>query len=115
MSRVTRPLEIFADRVEEIVGLPFVDRGGGGVAGEILVGGADQREVALVGNGEADAAVGILENIGAIVIEQPIDDDVAALDEAHLHRRVQANDARRSRRATHGPPALTKARAVTVS
>ena len=61
----------------------------GGIAGEILVGGADQRVVALVGNGEADAAIGVLEEVGAVVVEQAVDDDVAALDQAHLHRRWQ--------------------------
>ena len=53
----------------------------GGIAVEVLVGGADQGEVLLVGDGEADAPVGILEDVGAVVIEEPVDDDVAALDE----------------------------------
>jgi hypothetical protein len=45
------------------------------------VGGADQREVALVRNRKHDAAVGMLEDVGAIVVEQFAHDDVAALDQ----------------------------------
>ena len=45
----------------------------------VEVGGADQREVVLVGDGEEDAAVGVLEDVAAVVLVQPRHDDVAAL------------------------------------
>ena len=59
------------------------------IALEILIGGPDQRVVALIRNGEDDAAVGILEDVGMIVREQPRHDDVA----------TQAQPAARTRRA----------------
>ena len=46
---------------------------------EILIGGADQREVVLIRNRETHAAVGVLEDIAAIVRIEPRHDDVAAL------------------------------------
>ena len=53
----------------------------GGIALIGLVGGADQRMVAFIGNGEDDAPVVVLEDIGLLALEQPRDDDVAALDQ----------------------------------
>ena len=47
------------------------------------VGGADLGEVALIGDREDDAAVGLLEHIGVIALVQPRHDDVAALDQPH--------------------------------
>ena len=58
----------------------------------VLVGGADQREVALIGNREDDAPVGVLEEIGPVVLEQPADDDVGALDQPDLGAGVAVND-----------------------
>src|SRR5439155_20165837 len=55
----------------------------GGIGGEILVGGADEGELALVGNGEDDAPVGVLKDVGAVVLEQTPHDDVTALDQTH--------------------------------
>ena len=75
------------------------------------VGGADQREVALVGNREDDALVGVLEDVGVVVVEQPRHDDVAALDQAQRLRRAAGARARRRNCAAHGPAALTSARA----
>ncbi|MDF9862658.1 hypothetical protein M2437_001640 [Methylorubrum pseudosasae] len=46
--------------------------------------GADQGEVALVGNGEDDAPVGLLQDVGLIALIESPNDDVAPLDEAHL-------------------------------
>ena len=85
--------EIFGDGGEQIVDLAVVDRDVRRIAGEIEVGGADQRVIALVGNGEADAAIGILEDVGAVVFVKAVDDDVTAFDEADLGRRVQPDDA----------------------
>ena len=45
---------------------------------------ADQRELFLVGDGEDDAAVLVLEEIGARIVEFLAHDDVAALDEADI-------------------------------
>jgi hypothetical protein len=49
----------------------------------VAVGGADQGEVGLVGDGEDDAPVAALEDVGAVVVEQPARDDVAAAHQAH--------------------------------
>ncbi len=46
------------------------------------VGGADQGELVLVGNGEDDALVRILEDVGIRMAEQARHDNVAALDQA---------------------------------
>ena len=65
-----------------------------GVAREIEVRRADQREVVLVGDGEDDAAVLILEDVGLAVVEQPAHDDVAALHEPHARGGVRRDAAR---------------------
>ena len=57
----------------------------------ILIGGADQGEVTFIGNGENDAAIGILENIGAVVIIKPWQHDVATLDQPEARRLVAAH------------------------
>ncbi len=61
--------------------------GAAGFALEIQVGRADQREVAHIWNGENDAPIGALQDIGPVVVEQTADHDVAALDEPHTDRR----------------------------
>jgi hypothetical protein len=63
-------------------------------AGMILVGGADQREIALVGNGEHDAPVAVLEDVGPVVPVEARHHDMASPDEAHARRRVPAGDLR---------------------
>ncbi|KAK0329722.1 hypothetical protein LTR94_035597, partial [Friedmanniomyces endolithicus] len=50
----------------------------------IPVGRADQGEVALIGNGEEDPAVGQLEEIGMIVIEQARHDDVRSAHQPNM-------------------------------
>ena len=52
------------------------------VALEIEVGGADQRERVLVGDGEHDAPVRVLENVRIWMLEQAFHHDVAAFDQA---------------------------------
>jgi len=59
------------------------------IAGKIQFGGADQRMSALVRQGEHDAAVGVLEHVGAAMIEQLRHHDVRALDKAHPPARRQ--------------------------
>ena len=78
---------------------------------KILVGGADQGEIAVIGDGEDDAAVGILEEIGAIVREDPPDHDVRALHQAHMGAGGASTTWARTS-ATQGPAALTRARAT---
>src|SRR3546814_12389371 len=78
-----------ADRLREIlVGgvaevADFLVAGGWWAFGAVLIaiGGADQREIALIRHREEDAAVGALEEIGEAVIEQFGHDDVRAADE----------------------------------
>ena len=53
-----------------------------GVAVVFHVGGANQREVLLVGDGKNDALVRVLENVGVGVREQALHDDVAAFYQA---------------------------------
>ena len=52
------------------------------------VGGADEREIALVRNREDDALVGVLEDVRVVVVEQLAHDDVAALDQPQRACRV---------------------------
>ncbi|PMQ07677.1 hypothetical protein JaAD80_27920 [Janthinobacterium sp. AD80] len=63
-----------------------------------LVRGADQGKVVLVGDGEDDALVGILENVGMRMLEQARHDDVAALDQAQALRLAAAGRAGKLRR-----------------
>ena len=56
-------------------------RDGRGIAGEALVGGADQGEIARERQRKHHAAVAGLENIAAVVREQAAHHDVAALVE----------------------------------
>ena len=76
--------EVAAGHVTEIGNLCWIRRGGGGVAGEFTLGGADQGEIPLIGKGEKNPAVGVLEDIGPVVIEEAGQDDMAAPDEAGL-------------------------------
>jgi len=78
-----RRLKIFADRGQKIVGLLVADRRLGWVAVEILVGRADEGIVVLIRDGEADPPVRVLEDVGTVMIKDAIDDDMAALDQAH--------------------------------
>src|SRR3546814_13080225 len=48
------------------------------------VSGADQREIAFIGNGEEDAPVGKLEEIGIIMVEQLAHDDMRSAHQPHL-------------------------------
>ena len=57
----------------------------------VLVGGADQREIALIGDGENDPAISILKNIASVMIKQARHDDVAAFHEADAFGRIHAN------------------------
>ena len=67
------------------------------------VGRADQREVALVRNREDDPLVGVLEDVGVVVVEQLRHDDVAALDQAQRLAARQVRRAPSRNSAAHGP------------
>ena len=82
--------EILAGRSAEIVDLRGRRLHLGRIAVVIAVGGADQREIVLVGNGENDAAVGVLEDVGAVVIVKFPHHDMAALHQPDLGPRVDA-------------------------
>lgn len=82
--RLDRLFEIFRRRIAEIDGLLFGDPDILGIGGIVAVGGADQCEVALVGDGEDDAVVGVLKEIGSHIVELLFHDDMAALDEADM-------------------------------
>ena len=56
----------------------------------VAIGGADQREIILIGNDEDDAAVGVLEHVGAVVLVELAHHDVRALHQPHLGARVDA-------------------------
>ncbi len=57
------------------------------------IGGADLREFALIGYGEDDAPVGLLQDIGMIAVEQARHDDMAPLDQPHTGARVHTKPA----------------------
>ena len=59
----------------------------------VLVGGADQREIAFIGNGENDPPVGSLKEIAPVMIEQPPCHDVTATDKPHLITVIHPDDA----------------------
>ena len=87
-----RPPEILADRRDEIGDLGAVGRRLGGVAVIVLLGGADQREIVLVGDDEDVASVGVAEHVAAVVLVELRDDDVAALDETDRRAGVGVDD-----------------------
>jgi DNA-directed RNA polymerase subunit K/omega len=77
----------------------------------LLIGGADQGEIGLVGDREDDPPVGALEEVALVVIVELARHDMAAAHEADLLGRVLPGDVLMMS-PTHGPPALTSARAV---
>ena len=82
---VRRPhgaLEVAARLFAQIVDLAGIDARRADLAVVFHIGGADQRELAFVGNGEDDALVGVLEDVGMVVLEQLLHHHMAALDQA---------------------------------
>ncbi len=65
--RLDRLCQIFADGIAEIFDFLRRRLHLGRVAVVIAIGGADQREIVLIGNDEDDAAVAVLEHVGAVV------------------------------------------------
>ncbi len=91
--RPDRFAEIVAGRVAEIGNLLLGDANPGRIALVIAVRGSDQREIALIGNGEDDAVIRVLEEIGARVGKLLAHDDMAALNEPDIVHVVAAEDA----------------------
>ncbi len=84
VRRLDRLGQIFADGSTEI--FDFLGRGLhlGGVAVVVAIGGADQREIVLVGNDEDNPAVAVLEHVGAVVGIEFRHHDVGALHQPHF-------------------------------
>ncbi len=81
--------EITAGQFAQITDFLGIDRDRVGVAVIVVVGGADQREFLFKRNREHDAAVRMLEDVRIRMVVQFLDDDMAALDQAHgLARRL---------------------------
>ena len=114
MLRLDRLAEEFVHRAAEIEHLLGARRHRIEVAGEILVGRADQREILRERQREHDALVGVLEDVAAVVVEQLAHHDVAALGEPH-RRRPAMRSTVSATMPTQGPAALTSTRAVTTS
>src|SRR5262249_29157952 len=76
--------EIVARRATKIDALRLSDRRRTRIAAIVAIGRADQREVVLIGNGEDDAAIPVLEEIGSRPFEFLRYDDVAALDKSNV-------------------------------
>ena len=79
--------QVAAEFAAQVGGFVGVDGDVRRVVLELDIGGADQGEVALVGDRENDAAVSALEDVGMVVLEELAHDDVAALDQPQRARR----------------------------
>src|SRR5690606_7449350 len=60
------------------------------IAGKILIGGADQGKIILIGNGKDDAPVAVLEKISAWIIKFLAHNNMAALNKANIVALTQA-------------------------
>ena len=102
-------LKVPVGHVEQVHLLCRSDRGMRKVAGVFAFRRTDEREVAFVRQREHDAAVGRLEDVREVVVEQLAHDDVAAADHARMApggcRRAAVEELRdpRSRRVHHEP------------
>ena len=74
--------EVFAGAAAEIGAFLGGGGGVGRVTLEVEIGGADEGEVAFVGDDEDDPAVGVLEDVAVVVRVEAADDDMAAFDQA---------------------------------
>ena len=98
--RRDRAREVAARLLAQVVRLRCVDLRATDRTVVLDVGGADQREVVLVRDREDDALVGVLEDVGMVVLEQPGHDDVAALDQP---QRLGARHVRMLAQELRGP------------
>ena len=79
--------EIAVRRIAEIGDVAGRHRDDGGIALEGMAGGADQREIALIGACEDQPSVAVLEHIDVVAVEQAADHDLAHLDGGDVRRR----------------------------
>ena len=84
-----RGAEIFVHHAAQVIDFRAGRQHGCGIADEGLVGGADQREIVLERDGEYHAAVGGLQDIGAVVIVETAHHDMTALVEAQMRLLLQ--------------------------
>ena len=82
--------EVAVEHAQQVVDLAGVDRGVLGTAFDRDVGGADQREVALVGVDEDHPLVGVLQQVGLAALPELAGDQMAALDQPHAPAAVDA-------------------------
>ena len=80
--------EILACKVQQIIALFIGADSVFGRALMILVGGADQGEILLIGHGKDDPPIGALEEIAAIVVIKLARHDVAAAHQPHPFGRI---------------------------
>ena len=86
--------QIFADGIAEIFDFRSRRLHLGRVAIVIAIGGADQREIVLVGNHKDDAAVAVLKHVGAVMRIEFRHHDMGALHQPHLGLGVDAGAGR---------------------
>ena len=88
-----RAIEIAREDGEQVVDLAIIDRGVLRLALDRDVGGADQRQVALVRIDEDHALVVVLQQVGLVAVPELAGDDVAALHQADAAVAGRAVDA----------------------
>ncbi|MNE44950.1 hypothetical protein D3C80_1392140 [compost metagenome] len=81
-------LEVAIDHIQQVAAFLGSDRHLCRVAVVLAVGGADQGEAFQVGDGEDDAAILVLQDVGLLAVVQARHDDVAALDQANAVGRL---------------------------
>src|SRR3546814_20376681 len=90
LCRSDLALEVCVHRIEKVARLRLRDGDPRRVAVEVDVGGADEGEIVLVGNRKDDAPVGVLEDVGKGVLEEPRHNDVGALHQAQRQALAEA-------------------------
>ena len=85
-------LEILADRLAKVFDLAFRNLHFARFGVVIDIGRSDQRKVIFIGNGEDDAAVAVLENETAVMVEETLHHDVAALHQTHVRGAIGPDD-----------------------
>src|SRR3546814_6589617 len=99
-------------RIAKVARLRLRDGDPRRVAVEVDVGGADEGEIVLVGNRKDDAPVGVLEDVGKGVLEEPRHHDVGALHQAQRQALAEAgallDELRRSAEHTSELPSLMR-------
>ncbi len=103
VGRRDLPAEVAVDHRAQVVDLGRVGARLAGIAADLDIGGADQRELALERDREHDPLVGILEDVRVRMLEQLPHDDVASLDQPQrAHLRPAGGFAQEARRPRPG-------------